>query len=245
MKNIKLVIEYDGSQYFGWQKQKNSRSIQGTLEQVLSEVLKEDIEVIGCSRTDAGVHAKAYVLNFKSETKIPAEKIKYALNNKLPRDIVVLDSREVSEDFHARYSSTGKTYVYTILNREMPSAIERNYVYHHPYNLNINAMKEACKFFIGTHDFSAFKNTGSSVQTSIRTITKLEIDNKEDRIKIYISADGFLYNMVRIIVGTLILVGEGKLKPEEIDKIIKSKDRKKAGKTAPAQGLCLLTSMYI
>lgn len=244
MKNVKLVIEYDGTKYSGWQKQKNSKSIQGTIENTLSEVLKEDIEVIGCSRTDTGVHAKAYVLNFYSITKIPLDKIKYALNNKLPNDIVVLDSMEAPEDFHARYSSKGKVYVYTILNRDMPPAIERNYVYHYPYELNIKLMKEACKYFLGTHDFSAFKNKGSSVKTSIRTITKLEINNEKDKIKIYISADGFLYNMVRIISGTLILVGEEKLKPEDIDQIIKSKDRNKAGKTAPPQGLCLIKSIY-
>ncbi|MFX0548436.1 tRNA pseudouridine(38-40) synthase TruA [Hathewaya histolytica] len=244
MKNIKLTIEYDGTNYSGWQKQNNSLSVQEVIEKSLEELLLHEVQVVGCSRTDTGVHAKEYILNFKSDTRIPPEKIKYALNTKLPRDIVVLNSEEVSEEFHSRYSSKGKTYLYTILNREFPTAIDRNYVYHHKNYLNINKMREASEHILGKHDFSAFKNKGSSVKTSIRTVTDLKIEEDNNKIKIYVSADGFLYNMVRIIVGTLILVGESRIEAEDVKDIIDSKDRNKAGKTVPPQGLVLLKTWY-
>lgn len=239
MRNIKLVIEYDGTNYAGWQRQKNAVSIQQKIEEAVKEITGEDTEVIGCSRTDAGVHARRFTANFKTKSKIPEKSFKAALNSKLPKDIVVTASEEVSLDFHSRYSSTGKMYSYTILNREEACAIGRNYVYHYKKRLDAEAMKEACKFFIGKHDFSAFRSSGSSVKSSIRTIRKAYFTINKDIITFYIEGDGFLYNMVRIMVGTLMDVGIGKISPEYIAEIIKSKDRNKASRTAPASGLCL------
>ncbi len=244
MRNIKLIIEYDGTNFCGWQRQNDQRTVQGVLEKAISKITNEEIELIGSSRTDSGVHAKGYVANFKTNSKIPGNKFKDAINTKIPEDVVILDSEEVSEDFHARYCSKGKTYCYTILNRYEPSALERNYVNHFRGRLNIEAMKEACTYFIGKHDFAAFRSLGSSVTTTTRTITDLHIEIDGEKIKIFVSADGFLYNMVRIIVGTLIAVGIGKINAESIKDIINSKDRNKAGKCVTGQGLCLEKVFY-
>ena len=244
MRNIKLTIEYDGTRYYGWQRQPIGNTIQQELEKAISKVIKEYVEVIGSSRTDSGVHAKGYVANFKTTVKMPAEKFRDAINCKLPRDIVIIKSEEVDLDFHARYSSKGKTYCYTILNREYPCAIDKEYVYYYRWKLNVEEMKKACKYFLGTHDFKAFQTPGGSVKTSIRTISDLHIETNVDKIKIYISADGFLYNMVRIIVGTLILVGSNKIKEDFVKNIIESGVRQNAGKCAPANGLCLEKVFY-
>lgn len=244
MRNVKLTIEYDGTRYYGWQRQPIGNTIQQELEKAISKVIKEYVEVIGSSRTDSGVHAKGYVANFKTNVKMPAEKFRDAINCKLPRDIVIIKSEEVDLDFHARYSSKGKTYCYTILNREYPCAIDKDYVYYYRWKLNVEEMKKACKYFLGTHDFKAFQTPGGSVKTSIRTISDLHIETNVDKIKIYISADGFLYNMVRIIVGTLILVGSNKIKEDFVKNIIESGVRQNAGKCAPANGLCLEKVFY-
>jgi len=244
MKNIKLIVEYDGTNYSGWQKQNNNITVQGTLEEILSELTKEKIEIIGCSRTDSKVHARKYVCNFQTNSTIPSDKFKEALNVKLPCDIAILESSEVPLSFHARYDCIGKKYSYTILERSVKATIDRNFTYQCKYDLDIEIMQEATKHFIGTHDFSAFKNSGSSVKTSIRNITELKVEKLGNYIKIYASADGFLYNMVRIIVGTLVDVGTNKIKPETIIDIINSKDRSEAGKTAPPQGLCLEEVYY-
>ncbi|MCX7903673.1 MAG: tRNA pseudouridine(38-40) synthase TruA [Caloramator sp.] len=244
MKNIKIVIEYDGTRYCGWQRQKNGVSIQETIEGAIEKVTGEKIEIIGSSRTDAGVHAKGQVANFYTSSSIPSEKICYAINSFLPDDIVILSSEEVPQDFHSRYNSKGKRYSYTILNRRMPSALLKNYSAHIPYELNFEDMIRASRYFLGEHDFSAFKSTGSSVKGSVRNIRGLDLIKDEDIIKMYIEANGFLYNMVRIIAGTLIEVGRGRIKPDDIPLIIESKDRKKAGPTAPAQGLCLEKVYY-
>ncbi|WP_418223097.1 tRNA pseudouridine(38-40) synthase TruA [Clostridium isatidis] len=244
MRNIKLTIEYDGTNYLGWQKQKNGATIQGTLEEAIKLLTKEEIELVGSSRTDTGVHAKAFIANFKTNSTIPADKFREAINHKLPEDIVIIKSEEVDINFHSRYDAKGKTYSYSIINRDIYPAIGRNYLYHIKKKLNINSMKEACKYFIGTYDFSAFKSSGSSVKTSIRTIKDLHIDEKNEIIKIYVTGDGFLYNMVRIIVGTLLMVGNNKIKPEEITNIIESKDRQKAGICVPAKGLTLEKVYY-
>ena len=244
MRNIKLTLEYDGTNYLGWQKQKVGITIQGTLEEAIKFLTKEEVEVIGSSRTDAGVHAKGFVANFKTNSKIPSEKFREAINHKLPDDIVILKSEEAEEEFHARYNAIGKTYSYSILNRDVPSAIDRNYLYHVKRRLDVESMKEACKYFIGTYDFSAFKTSGSSVKTTVRTIKELYIEDNDDVIKIYVTGDGFLYNMVRIIVGTLIMVGANKIKPLEIKNIIASKDREKAGICVPASGLVLEKVYY-
>ena len=244
MRNIKLTIEYDGTNYLGWQRQKVGNTIQGTLEEAIRVLTNETVETIGSSRTDAGVHAKGFVANFKTSSKIPADKYREAINHKLPDDIVILKSEEVDGGFHARYNAMGKTYSYSILNREVPSAINRNYVYHVKRRLDIEAMREACNYFIGTHDFVSFKSSGSSVKTTVRTISELYLEEQEDTIKIYVTGDGFLYNMVRIIVGTLIMVGFNKIKPNEIENIIKEKDREKAGICVPAKGLVLERVYY-
>ena len=244
MRNIKLTLEYDGTRYYGWQRQPIGNTIQQEVEKAISKVIKEYVEVIGSSRTDSGVHAKGYVANFKTNVKMPAEKFRDAINCKLPRDIVIIKSEEVDLDFHARYSSKGKTYCYTILNREYPCAIDKDYVYYYRWKLNVEEMKKACKYFLGTHDFKAFQTPGGSVKTSIRTISDLHIETNVDKIKIYISADGFLYNMVRIIVGTLILVGSNKIKEDFVKNIIESGVRQNAGKCAPANGLCLEKVFY-
>lgn len=244
MRNIKLTLEYDGTNYLGWQKQKIGTTIQETLEEAISLLTNEEVEVIGSSRTDAGVHAKGFVANFKTNSKIPSEKFREAINYRLPDDIVILKSEEVEEGFHSRYSAKGKTYSYTILNRDVYSAIGKDYVYHVKRKLDIDNMKEACKYFIGTKDFMAFKSSGGSVKTTVRTISDLHVDVQNDIIKIYVTGDGFLYNMVRIIVGTLIMVGSNKIDSREVKNIIESKDRKKAGICVPATGLVLEKVYY-
>ena len=244
VRNIKLIIEYDGTNYAGWQRQNNVITIQEKIERAIEELTGEEIKITGSSRTDTGVHAKGYTGNFYTNSKISVEKFTGAINIRLPLDIVVLKCCEVSLEFHSRYNSIGKRYSYSILNRRESVAVGRNYVYHHKWILDIEAMQEAAQYFLGTHDFSAFKNLGSSVKTSVRTITELDIIKNEDLIKIYIAADGFLYNMVRIIVGTLVRVGEGKIKPNEIKTIIESKERSRAGKSVPPGGLCLEEVFY-
>lgn len=244
MRNIRLKIEYDGTNYCGWQVQPDQMTIQQKIEEAIFKVTGEKVNIIGSSRTDSGVHAREFVANFLVGDRVPVWKFRGAINYNLPDDIVVLEAVEVDEKFHARYDSKGKTYSYTILNREMPPAIERNVVYHYKYDLDVEKMKEACQYFIGTHDFAAFKSVGGSQKTSVRTVTDLHIVTEGNYIRIYISADGFLYNMVRIIVGTLILVGNNKIEPSEIKNIINLKDRTKAGKCVPACGLCLEEVFY-
>ncbi len=243
-RNIKLTIEYDGKNYSGWQRQKDVMTIQQKIEDVISEITRENIEVIGCSRTDSGVHAKAFVCNFITESTIPSEKFKLAINQKLPKDIVILNSEKVDLEFHSRYHSKGKTYLYNILNRQERPVINRDYVYHFNKNLDIDLMIEASKYFLGTHEFDSFKNIGSSVQTTERTIYNLNIYKDEQNIKIQVTGDGFLYNMVRIMVGTLLDVGMGKIPPNAIKHIIAAKDRTKAGRAVPAQGLYLQQVYY-
>lgn len=244
MNNIKLTIEYDGTNYYGWQKQKDKVTIQGQIEEAIFLATKEKVEVTGSSRTDAGVHAKGFVANFKTNSTVPPVRFREALNVKLPDDIVIVKSEKVEEDFHSRYMAKGKTYEYSILNSDVPSALMRNTTYHYKYKLDVEAMKEASKHFIGKYDFAAFKSQGSSVKGTIRTIFDLKIEEVDNIIKISITGDGFLYNMVRIIVGTLINVGRGKFKTNDIIKIIESKDRKLAGECVPPTGLLLKKVYY-
>ena len=244
MRNIKLTIEYDGTSYGGWQKQKNNRTIQQCIEEAIKLLTGEEVELIGSSRTDAGVHAKGMVANFITNSKIPADKFREAINTKLPDDIGIIKSEEVDKNFHSRYDSKGKTYCYTLVNRYEKVCLGRSYVYQVRDELNYNLMKDAAKYFLGKHDFKAFKTNGSSVKTSVRTISGLELELKGDVLKIFISADGFLYNMVRIIVGTLIEVGKGKIKPDDIESIIRNGDRSKAGPCVPPNGLVLEKVFY-
>ncbi|HHW58217.1 MAG TPA: tRNA pseudouridine(38-40) synthase TruA [Clostridia bacterium] len=244
MKNVMIVIEYDGTNYHGWQYQKNAVTVQEVLEKAIKKVTGEEVNLIGASRTDTGVHALYQVANFRTTTKIPVKNLPYALNSVLPDDVVVVQAKEVDDSFHARYSAKKKRYRYLILNRKFPMPTMRNYCWHIDYPLNIEKMKKAASYLVGTHDFSAFKASGSSKTSTIRTVHDLTIEKNEDFISIEIEADGFLYNMVRIIVGTLVYVGLGKIKENTLYDILNSKDRTKAGITAPSEGLYLIKIIY-
>lgn len=244
MSNIKLTIEYDGTNYHGWQSQKNALSIQDTLENALRKLTGEECKLIGSSRTDVGVHALGQVANFHTNSRIPPEKFSYALNSILPKDIAIKESAEVPLDFHSRHCAKGKKYKYIICNSTYRPALLRNRAWHISSPLNIEAMSKAAMYFQGTHDFSAFRATGSSVKTSVRTIMQTSLKANEEIIEFEISGNGFLYNMVRIIMGTLAEVGMGKIPYDAVPEIIESCDRTRAGKTAPAQGLYLVEVYY-
>jgi len=244
-RNIKLIIEYDGTNYSGWQKQKHSITIQQKIEEAIKSITKEDCEVIGSSRTDAGVHARGFVANFITESNIPPNKFKYAINSKLPKDIVIRNSEEVPLEFHSRFDSKGKKYIYTILNREEPPTIERNYVYHFPKKLDVDLMRQGSKFFIGEHEFDSFyKKSGSTVKSTLRNIYYCDVIKRDNLIEFIVIGNGFLYNMVRIMAGTLIEVGIGRIQPKDIQDILLAKDREKAGRSLPPQGLCLYEVLY-
>lgn len=244
MKNVKLIIEYDGRNYSGWQIQDNAITIQQVLEDNLRIITGESTKVIGSSRTDAGVHARGFVGNFLTNSRIPSNKFENVLNSRLPEDIVILKSEEVELSFNSRFNSKGKTYSYTILNTLQRPAIGRNYVYHFRRNLDIVLMIEASKEFVGTHDFAAFRSSGGSAKTTVRTISSLDIVKMDDHIIFTITGDGFLYNMVRIIIGTLIEVGLKRIKPKSIKDILMSKDRDMSGPCLPPSGLCLEKVYY-
>lgn len=245
MRNIKLTIEYDGKDFNGWQKQPNKLNIQGTIEKAIEQITGEQVELNASGRTDAGVHALGQVANFKTNSNLPIEKWQLALNANLKKSIVIKSAEEVDERFHSRLTCKRKTYRYVINNSKYGTAIYRNLETHIPQKLYIEKMKKAVKFFEGEHDFKAFKASGTSSKSSVRTIYNAEvIDAKNDRIYIELTGSGFLYNMVRIIAGTLVEVGFGKIEPEEIQNIIQSKDRSNAGKTLPPQGLYLLKVEY-
>lgn len=244
MRNIKLTIEYEGSDFNGWQKQPDKLNIQGTIEKVLESITGEKVELNASGRTDAGVHALGQVANFKTNSSIPIEKFAIAINSRLKKTIVVKKAEEVEEDFHARYNCKKKTYEYVINNSEYGSAVFRNLAYHIPQKLDVEKMNKAAKLFIGEHDFKAFKSSGTSSKSSVRTIYDASVIKEGENVKIRLTGNGFLYNMVRIISGTLVDVGLGKLEPEEITRIIEERDRTKAGKTLPAHGLYLISVEY-
>ena len=244
MKRIMLIVSYDGSRYCGWQLQPEMLTVEAVLNRALTSLLKEDITVIGASRTDSGVHARGNVAVFDTETRIPAEKLMYALNQYLPEDIRVQSSREVAASFHPRRVSSRKTYEYRILNRRVNLPTERlysNFVY---YTLDVEAMQTAAAYLVGEHDFKSFCSVKTQVEDTVRTIYSLQVTRQGDIITISVTGSGFLYNMVRIIAGTLIEVGRGALKPERIADILAGCDRSLAGPTAPAQGLTLIGIEY-
>ena len=243
MRNIRLTIEYDGKEFNGWQKQPNKLNIQGNLEKVISDLTKEEIEIIGSGRTDAGVHALGQVANFKTNSNIPIEKFAIAINSRIKQSIRIKKAEEVDERFHSRYNCKRKTYRYIINTSETGSAIYRNLEYNIKMQLDVKKMQEAVKFFVGEHDFSAFKSSTSS-KSSVRTIYNAKVEQDGERIIIELTGNGFLYNMVRIISGTLVEVGLNKIKPEDITKIIESKNRQNAGKTLPPCGLYLVSVEY-
>ena len=234
-----------GKSLIGWQKQPDKLNIQGTIEKAIEEITGEEVDLTASGRTDRGVHALGQVANFKTNSNIPVEKIPIALNTKLKKSIRILSAEEVDEKFHSRLTCKKKTYRYIINNSEYGTAIYRNLETHIPMKLNIEKMQEAVKYFEGEHDFKAFKASGTSSKSSVRTIYKADVfQMPNDRIYIELTGNGFLYNMVRIIAGTLVDVGIGKIKPEEIDSIIKSEKRENAGKTLPPQGLYLVKVEY-
>lgn len=245
MRNIRLVIEYDGKDFNGWQKQPNKLNIQGEIERAIMDITKEEkIDLIASGRTDAGVHALAQVANFKTNSNIPIEKFAMAINSKVKKSIIIKSAEEVDENFHSRYNCKQKTYRYVINNSETGSAIYRNLEYHYPIKLDVDKMKKAVKYFEGEHDFKAFRSSGTGSKTSVRKIYKADVYEQGERIYIELTGSGFLYNMVRIIAGTLVDVGNGKIGVEEIPEIIKSKDRTMSGKTLPPHGLFLLRVEY-
>jgi tRNA pseudouridine38-40 synthase len=245
MRNIKLLIEYDGTNYLGWQVQPKGPTIQGILEDKIKLLTGESIQLFGSGRTDAGVHALGQVAHFKTQSRMDLRSMQRALNSLLPRDIVIQKIEEVEEGFHARKHAKSKVYEYRILNRNLRSAFHRGYVWHIPQKLDLMKMKRATAHLIGEHDFSSFRSVGTPTRTAVRRVPRAGWKRgRGGLIRFEIEANGFLKQMVRSIVGTLVEVGKGKINPEEFQKILTSKDRKKAGPTAPAHGLFLKEVKY-
>ncbi len=245
MRNILLTLAYDGRHYHGWQIQNNAVTVQEVFQQAMSSVFGECPDIKGCSRTDSGVHANMYCLNFHTEHRIPVKRIPSALNNYLPPSIAVLSASEEAEDFHARYSCKGKEYVYKIWNQEIRNPFLDGYALHYWYEIDIEKLNKAASYFIGRHDFTSFCTLDNREKGDFhRTIRKLSVTRADGMVTITVEADGFLYNMVRIIVGTLLYVAQGKILPEQIPSIIAAEDRNKAGPTAPPQGLYLNRVIY-
>lgn len=244
MRNIKLTVQYDGTNYHGFQTQINAVAVQDVLEDAIGALVGHPVRVSGCGRTDAGVHAKAFVLNFFSKTAIPAEKFPFALNTRLPRDILCVRAEDVASDFDAKDSAIKKRYTYYIQNSPIPDVFRQGYAWHYKYPLDIVAMQKAAEAFLGTHDFIGFASAGFTVKTTVRTIYELTVQKTGDLIAIDVTGNGFLYNMVRIIAGTLVFAGMGKIDPAAMPDIIRSGDRERAGITAPACGLFLSEVFY-
>ncbi|MDE5415792.1 tRNA pseudouridine(38-40) synthase TruA [Alkalihalobacterium chitinilyticum] len=240
MRRYRCIISYDGTEFSGFQIQPQARTVQGELEKALKKIHKNEIiQVYGSGRTDATVHAVGQVIHFDTPLNIPAEKWGRALSANLPNDIVVQEVAEADADFHARFHVIRKEYRYRVLNRKVPDVFCRNYTYHFPQELNVQKMKEAAKVLLGTHDFTSFCSAGSPVVDKVRTIYELNIIQQDDELIFSIIGNGFLYNMVRIIVGTLLEAGTGKREVDEMKDLILAKDRTAAGKTAPGHGLYL------
>lgn len=243
MIRIKFTIAYDGTAYHGWQIQPNAVTVQGTLQKAMSEVFKTDVTLYGCSRTDAGVHAENFVCHADLPDLIPAEKLPFAINPLLPDDISVLRAEKVSSDFHARFSCTGKTYRYQLWNGRIRQPFYRHRAAFHPTPLNADRMHKMAQSFVGEHDFYAFMASGSEMQDTVRRIDSFSVEREGDMILFTVKGNGFLYNMVRIMVGTLIWGDMGKLEAS-LDDIIQSRDRTLAGITVPPQGLYLETPHF-
>jgi len=244
MSRILLTVEYDGLAYAGWQRQKNALAVQQVVEEALSKLTRENVVISGASRTDAGVHALGQRAHFDTQSRIPADKFSYALNTMLPADIRISNSEAVENDFHARFSAKGKHYRYLIWDAPHAGALNRNTHAHCIYPLNDDAMRRAAQALVGTHDFSAFAASGSVVKDCVRTIHRVEMRREGNEVRMDIWGNGFLYNMVRIIAGTLMLIGTGKLEENAFEKAIQSKSRLDLGVTAPAHGLTLMEVFY-
>lgn len=253
-KNILLKIAYDGAGFHGWQRQPDKPTVQGHLETVLSRLFKTGILLNGTSRTDAGVHALGQQASFKADVNIPVEKLARVVNNALCgcekgsfaiSPVRIVEAEEKPPEFHARFDARGKTYIYKIRNTQTIDIFQRNYVYHVAEPLDTDAMRQAAKLLAGTHDFKSFEASGSTPREStVRTIYRLELLQKEDLLELHVTGDGFLYNMVRILTGTLVDVGRGRICPEQMTEILDAKDRQTAGHTAPPFGLYLAKVYY-
>ena len=247
MRRIKLTVAYDGTNYCGWQVQPNGITIEEVLNKAICTLTGEEIAVIGASRTDSGVHAMGNIAVFDTGSRIPAERFSYALNQRLPEDIVVTKSEEVSLDWHPRYQNSLKTYEYHILNTKTPVPTKRLYNCFVSFDLDVNRMRQGAQYLLGEHDFAAFCCIRTNAKTTVRTVTDLQIQQnplKPEEITIRITGNGFLYNMVRIIAGVLIRVGRGFYEPEKALELLEGRERKKEAVTAPPQGLCLMEIVY-
>lgn len=239
-RRIRLTVAYDGTNYHGWQVQNNGITIESELNRILGDLFGEPVEVIGASRTDAGVHALCNIAVFDTTARMPAGKISYAMNQRLPEDIRIQKSEEVSRDWHPRYCESRKTYEYRIYRAEFPMPVKRLYSYFTYHSLDVGRMREAAAYLEGKHDFKSFCQTGAQVQNTVRILYALWVEEEGPEIVIRVCGNGFLYNMVRIIAGTLLEVGQGKREPESMREILEARDRGAAGPTAPAHGLTLV-----
>ncbi len=239
MKRVLLTISYDGTAYHGWQIQPNAVTVQSVMCEALSKLLKTTVSVTGTSRTDAGVHAREFTCHIDCDDSIPKDAFLRGLNSILPSDIAVIDVREVNNDFHARYNAKGKTYCYNIYNSNKNDPFKVRYAWQIERPLSVEKMNEFAKVLVGKHDFYAFSSSGRSVEDTVRTVSECYVTQNGDDIKLTVTADGFLYNMVRIIVGTAVSVSDGKVNIADIPKILENRDRASLGITAPAQGLFL------
>lgn len=245
MRNIQLLLQYDGSRYSGWQSQGNTdNTIQAKLTSVLEKMTGEEIDLQGSGRTDAGVHAAGQTANFKTRCPLSCEKIVAYANQYLPEDIAVLKAEERDLRFHSRLGAVRKTYVYRIWNSPVPNVFERKYLYQAAELLDVKAMEQAAELLLGTHDFKAFSSVKKTKKSTVRTIERIRLERHGDEVRLIFTGNGFLYHMVRILTGTLLEVGMGRRKAEEMGEILKSLDREQAGFLAPAQGLCLWSVEY-
>lgn len=244
MKNIALRLRYDGSRYHGWQVQKNAVTVAQTMEEALAKVCGERVKLIGCGRTDAGVHALRYCANFHSGCTVPVDRLPLAVNSRLPDDIAVVDAVEVPDDFNAIGSCVKKEYVYKILNSRIPDPFLADRVCFYPQRLDISLMQAAARAFEGTHDFKAVRSEGTQTKTTVRTVYWCRAEKDGDLITVSICANGFLYNMCRAMVGTMVYASYGKLIPEEIPALLEKRDRRLTGPTMPPQGLYLNRVWY-
>ena len=244
MRNIALRLAFDGTNYHGWQAQKGLATVSQKLEEAIAAVVGHPVKLIGCGRTDAGVHAKTYVANFKTSSSIPTERIPYAINTKLPDDISVYEAADVPEGFHAVFSGVRKEYTYLIYQSRTKDPFYSNRAMFYPQKLDVEKMRQAAARFIGKHDFKAFRTVGSNVKTTVRTVFSYDVEEDGEIVALRVSANGFLYNMARTLAGTLVYVSEGKIRPDEIDSIFESGDRRKAGPNLPACGLYMTGVWY-
>ena len=243
-RRIRMIVEYDGTNYAGWQRQANALAVQQVVEEALTKLTQTPVTITGASRTDAGVHALGQTVHFDTESRIPAEKFAYALNTMLPADVRIRRSEDIDDDFHARFSTRGKRYRYLIYQNAHAGALNRNTHAHVIYPLDDDLMRAEAQALVGTHDFAAFAASGSVVKDTVRTIYAVRLERRGDELELIVEGNGFLYNMVRIIAGTLISIGTGKLEPGAFARAIETGDRLALGVTAPAHGLTLMEVFY-